>query len=351
MLDDLVPISAHHPLIIAGPCSAESEDQVLGCARQLAGGGVHIFRAGVWKPRTHPGGFEGMGATALPWMQQAKACSGMPVATEVATPEHVVAALDGGIDVLWLGARTTANPFAVQQVADSIAAHRRTDVAVLVKNPVAPDVELWLGALQRLHRAGVRRLAAVHRGFATTACGSIYRNDPQWQIPIELKRRCPALPVLVDPSHMAGRRHLVPELAQQALDMGFDGLMVECHPDPDRALSDAAQQITPHALLALLNRLTVRTATSSGEQQLALLRSLIDQCDDDLLQALSRRMQVVRQIGQLKREAAMPIVQTHRYDQVLLHRMARAEALGLPPEFVRQIFQLVHQEAVAQQLH
>ena len=336
------------PIIIAGPCSAESEEQLMDCGHQLARcSGVHIFRAGLWKPRTHPGGFEGVGERGIPWLQHVKCSTGLPTATEVATAAHVEAALDGGIDVLWLGARTTANPFAVQDVADAIAA-RHANVAVLVKNPVSPDVELWYGALQRIYRAGVRRLAAVHRGFAT-ASNTPYRNAPLWQIPIELKRRCPGLPILVDPSHIGGQRDMVASLSQQALDMGFDGLMIECHPTPDSALSDSAQQITPSTLMQMLSQLSIR-GTSDSNRELAALRQLIDQCDDELLQALSRRMDVVRQIGQLKRQMGMPIVQTDRFGQILDKRIAQAEEFGLRPDFINSIFQTVHQEAVALQL-
>lgn len=336
------------PIIIAGPCSAETEEQTLTAAKGVAAAGCAVFRAGLWKPRTHPGGFEGVGEAGLLWLQHVKTETGLLTATEVATAAHVTAALDSGIDFLWLGARTTANPFTVQEVADAIASNKRKDVAVLVKNPISPDVELWLGALQRIHGAGVRRLAAVHRGF-TSAASTGYRNDPQWQIPMELKRRCPTLPILVDPSHMGGNRDLVSTLSQQALDMGFDGLMIEVHPTPDKALSDAAQQISPIELQQLLSVLTVRTGTGN-DQALAMLRQLIDQCDNDVLSALSRRMDIVRQIGQLKRESGMPIVQTQRFNQLLEHRIAQADKLRLSPEFIANLLQLIHQEAVAQQL-
>ncbi|MBQ7690236.1 MAG: bifunctional 3-deoxy-7-phosphoheptulonate synthase/chorismate mutase type II [Muribaculaceae bacterium] len=347
-LSDLAENPFPKPLLIAGPCSAESEEQVLAAARGVAAAGCAVFRAGLWKPRTHPGGFEGVGEAALPWLRRAKAETGLPTATEVATGIHVAAALDGGVDFLWIGARTTANTFAVQEIADAIAASGRNDVAVLVKNPVSPDVELWLGALQRLERAGVRRLAAVHRGFPS-AGATAYRNEPQWQIPMELKRRCPTLPVLVDPSHIGGRREAVPTLAQQAMDMGFDGLMIEVHPAPDQALSDAAQQITPAALRTLLTHLTVRVGTGC-DHELAVLRQLIDQCDHEVLAALARRMEVVRRIGQLKRESNMAIVQNQRFSQVIASRLEMARELGLDTQFVNDLMQLIHQEAVAQQL-
>ena len=336
-------------ILVAGPCSAESEEQVLDVAHQLAAMGIGVLRAGLWKPRTHPGGFEGVGEKAIAWLQRAKAETGMLIATEVATPSHVSITLDAGFDVLWIGARTTANPFAIQDIADAIASHQRDDVTVLVKNPISPDVELWVGALQRLEGAGVRSLMAVHRGFKNTST-SVYRNDPQWLIPMELKRRYPELPLIVDPSHIAGRRDLVEILCQQSLDMGFDGLMIEVHPHPDEALSDSAQQISPSTLEKILQSLNVRSASAVGDQQLAVLRSLIDHCDDEVFTALSRRMDIVRQIGQLKRETRMPIVQTDRFNQMLKQRIEQAGDLHLSPEFISDILQLIHQEAVTQQL-
>ncbi|MEE0871603.1 MAG: 3-deoxy-7-phosphoheptulonate synthase, partial [Bacteroidaceae bacterium] len=249
-----LPCSTERPFIIAGPCSAETEDQVMNTAKQLAGKGFHIFRAGIWKPRTKPGGFEGNGEKALPWMQMVKQETGLLTATEVATPEHVELALKYGIDVLWVGARTTANPFAMQSLADAL---KGVDMPVFVKNPVNPDLELWIGALQRLNGAGIKRLGAIHRGF-TSYEKKLYRNVPMWQIPIELHRRMPNLPIINDPSHISGRRDLIAPLCQQAMDLGMDGLMVESHCDPDKAWSDASQQVTPDVLDYILSMLTIR---------------------------------------------------------------------------------------------
>lgn len=335
------------PLVIAGPCSAETRSQLLETARGLAAGGIKVFRAGLWKPRTHPGGFEGVGAEGLPWLRAVKAETGMYTATEVATRQHVEAAVAAGVDVLWLGARTTANPFAVQEVADAIAASGR-DVAVMVKNPVNPDIELWVGALQRIYNAGVRRLVAVHRGFS--AYGKhLYRNPPQWRIPIELGRRYPSLPLLCDPSHIGGKRALVASIAQQAYDIGFSGLIVESHCDPDRALSDSAQQVTPAELLAIISSLVVRDRSQSAES-LSLLRRQIDQIDDELLELLSQRMRLSREIGLFKKERRMPVIQPDRYNALMNKRVADACELGLSPDFVRGLLAAIHEESVRQQI-
>lgn len=349
-LHDLEPLpQAFHyngMLLVAGPCSAESHAQVATTAQQLAVMGVGVFRAGLWKPRTHPGGFEGMGTIALPWLQQVKSETGMLIATEVANRQHVLHALQAGVDVMWIGARTTANPFAVQEIADVLQGNRQ--VSVIVKNPVSPDIELWLGALQRISHAGIRRLAAVHRGFVN-AEEQVYRNTPMWRIPMELKRRCPTLPILVDPSHITGDRDMVPTLAQQALDMGFDGLMLEVHQCPDKALSDKQQQITPVQLEEMLKHLVIRSK-NSDESQLTVLRQLIDECDDELLQVLARRMDVVRKIGDLKRKTNIQVVQPNRFTDILNRRTQQAPALQLDSDFVKHLLQLVHEEAVRQQL-
>ena len=274
-----LPSDNERPFVIAGPCSAETEEQVMTTARQLANYGCHMFRAGIWKPRTKPGGFEGNGEKALPWMQQVKKETGMLTATEVATPEHVELALKYGIDVLWVGARTTANPFAMQALADAL---KGTDVPVLVKNPTNPDLELWIGALERLNLAGIKRLGAIHRGFSSYD-NKIYRNLPTWQIPIELHRRIPDLPIINDPSHIGGRRELIAPLCQQAMDLGFDGLIVESHCDPDKAWSDAKQQVTPDVLDYILSLLVIRdeTVTTEGIVQ---LRTQIDEIDNQLME-------------------------------------------------------------------
>lgn len=338
-------IDPQRPLVIAGPCSAETEAQVLSAARALAAEGIRIFRAGVWKPRTKPGGFEGVGAAGLAWLQRVKHETGMYAATEVATAEHAAAALDAGIDLLWIGARTTANPFAVQEVANALQGH---DVPVLVKNPVSPDLELWIGGLERLYNAGLRRLAAVHRGFSSID-KSLYRNHPQWSIPIELHRRLPGLPILCDPSHIGGKRELIAPLSQQAMDLGFDGLLVEAHCTPDDAWSDQAQQITPQTLAYICRHLVIRQSAETTEN-LTELRRQIDKCDDELLELLARRMRIAQHIGRYKKEHGMPILQTQRYDEILARRAAQAEQLGMDREFMRTLLQAIHEESVRQQM-
>lgn len=340
-----LPSDNVRPFVIAGPCSAESEEQVMTTATQLAKKGCHIFRAGVWKPRTKPGGFEGHGETALPWMQQVKAETGMLTAVEVATPEHVEQALKYGIDILWVGARTTANPFAVQALADSL---KGIDIPVLVKNPVNPDIELWIGALERINGAGVQRLGAIHRGFSSYD-KKIYRNLPMWPIPIELHRRIPNLPVVCDPSHISGRRDLIAPLCQQAMDMGMDGLIVESHCNPDAAWSDASQQVTPDVLDYILSMLVVRDQTVSTENIVAL-RKQIDEIDDSLIDLLAKRMRVSREIGQYKKEHGMTIIQTSRYSEILDKRGAQGSLMGIGAECIKQIFESIHEESVRQQV-
>jgi chorismate mutase len=321
-MNDIKPIKfcgvdSKRPVVIAGPCSAETEEQVMETAMDLAKNGVRIFRAGIWKPRTKPGGFEGVGSVGLTWLQEVKKETGMLVATEVANKQHVEEALNAGVDVLWIGARTSANPFAMQEIADSLVG---ADVPVLVKNPVNPDLELWIGAMQRIYNAGIRQIGAIHRGFS--AYGKhLYRNMPQWHIPIELRRRMPELTLICDPSHIGGKRELVAPLSQQAMDMGFDGLIVESHCDPDSAWSDKSQQVTPEVLNFIINMLVVRDTTQTTES-LTLLRQQIDQIDNDLLEALSKRMRISREIGQYKKEHSMPVVQTGRYDDILNSRAA-----------------------------
>lgn len=350
MFTDLQPIPGTAPdgsLLIAGPCSAESRDQVIGTARLLADAGVRIFRAGVWKPRTHPGGFEGVGLPALEWLAEAKAATGMLTATEVATRDHVAAATDAGIDIVWIGARTSANPFAVQEIADAIAdAPRRP--AVLVKNPVSPDLELWIGALQRIHDAGVRQLGAIHRGFSTYGT-SPYRNPPHWSIPIELRRRLPGLPVICDPSHITGHADMVETVARQAIDMGFDGLIIESHTDPAHALSDSAQQITPARLKALADSLTPRHGCVSSPT-LDDLRRRIDEIDDELLEVIARRMSVSGEIGAYKRLNGMPVVQPDRYNALMSRRIKAGTDIGLSENFMRRLLAALHEESVRHQI-
>lgn len=338
-------VDSKRPVVIAGPCSAETEKQVMETAKDLAKNGVGIFRAGIWKPRTKPGGFEGVGSVGLTWLQEVKKETGMLVATEVANKQHVEEALNAGVDVLWIGARTSANPFAMQEIADSLVG---ADVPVLVKNPVNPDLELWIGAMQRIYNAGIRQIGAIHRGFS--AYGKhLYRNMPQWHIPIELRRRMPELTLICDPSHIGGKRELVAPLSQQAMDMGFDGLIVESHCDPDSAWSDKSQQVTPEVLNFILNMLVVRDTTQTTES-LTLLRQQIDQIDNDLLEALSKRMRISREIGQYKKEHSMPVVQTGRYDDILNSRAAAAEELGMNGYFMKTVYQAIHEESVRQQI-
>ncbi len=351
LLEDIKPLHGdgkEHLIVIAGPCSAESLEQILCTAHALKNAGIGIFRAGIWKPRTNPDSYSGPGKDGLEWLVKVKTETGMCVATEAATPEHVNEALDAGVDFLWIGARTTANPFAVQEIADTLAERHANNVGVLVKNPVNPDLELWIGALQRIYNAGIRRIAAVHRGFSTFG-QHLYRNEPQWQIPIELKRRICNLPILCDPSHMGGKTELIAPLSQQALDMGFDGLMIECHCNPDKALSDRQQQITPEALQQVLHSLVMRNKLPLNDR-LNELRQQIDLCDDNLLEILSRRMELCRQIGEFKKENNVTVVQTDRYNQILEHRMKQASELGMSSQFVQTIMQAVHQEAVKQQV-
>ncbi len=335
------------PIIIAGPCSAESEEQVLATARELAGCGIKIFRAGIWKPRTRPGGFEGVGVPGLAWLNKVKEQTGMSTATEVATRAHVEAALEAGVDLLWIGARTSANPFAMQEIADALA-ELNPDVAVLVKNPVNPDLELWIGAMMRLYNAGVRRIGAIHRGFSTYG-KHLYRNEPQWEIPFELARRVPGLTIICDPSHIGGKRELVAPLSQEALNMGFDGLIIESHCDPDSALSDKSQQITPEVLNFILSTLVIRGEVQTTEN-LVMLRRQIDTLDNELLNVLGRRMEVCREIGQYKKEHKMTIVQAERLDSIINSRCAAAVQLGMDAEFMRTILSAIHEESVRQQI-
>ena len=338
-------VDPKRPMIIAGPCSAESREQVLKTASELAARGVKIFRAGIWKPRTKPGGFEGIGVEGLPWMKQVKQETGMLVATEVATPAHVFEALKAGIDILWVGARTVTNPFAMQELADSL---KGVDIPVLVKNPVNPDIELWIGALQRINGAGITRLGAIHRGFSSID-QKIYRNAPMWHIPIELHRRLPGLQIFCDPSHIGGRRELIAPLSQQAMDLGFDGLIVEAHCSPDCAWSDKAQQVTPQGLAYICRSLVIREANTTTES-LSELRSQIDKLDDELLELLVRRMRVSRDIGQYKKEHNMPILQAKRYEDLLARRAEQAVQLGMDREFMRSVLQAIHEESIRQQM-
>ena len=340
-----LPCDNERPWVIAGPCSAETEEQVMTTARNLAAKGCHMFRAGVWKPRTKPGGFEGNGEKALPWMKRVKEETGMLISTEVATPEHVELAMKYDMDILWVGARTSANPFAMQALADAM---RGLKIPVLVKNPVNPDIELWLGALERINQAGIKKLGVIHRGFSSYD-KKIYRNLPMWQIPIELHRRVPELPIICDPSHIGGRRDLIAPLCQQAMDLGFDGLIVESHCNPDEAWSDAKQQVTPDILDYILSLLIVRSESSTTEG-IRMLRAQIDEIDNTLMDLLAKRFRVCREIGTFKKEHNMTVLQTGRYNEILEKRGAQASLCGMNAEFAAQVFELIHEESVRQQL-
>lgn len=335
--------------LIAGPCSAESREQVLAAALALSAMGVRTLRLGIWKPRSRPYTFEGAGAEGLPWVAEIKRLTPLRVITEVATPEQLEAALAAGIDAVWLGARTTVNPFVVDELAEAL---RGVHVPVLVKNPITPDLALWVGALERLNRAGVQQLAACHRGFAVHGA-SRYRNAPMWELPLELRRLLPQLPLMGDPSHVAGVRAWVGEVAQQMLDLGYDGLMIESHPYPERALSDAAQQLTPADLGALLQRLSPRQPDAPDadyHRELEGLRARIDEVDHALLRALAQRLSLAERIGALKNAHDVQLFQRARWRQVYQSRLEEAEGLGLSADFVEAALRLLHGESLRRQL-
>ncbi len=337
------------PLIISGPCSAETEEQVMQTAMRLAATGkVDIMRAGIWKPRTRPGSFEGIGTKGLPWLQQARKASGLPVAVEVATGKQVEDALHFDVDVLWIGARTTVNPFSVQDVADAL---KGVDVPVLIKNPINPDLELWIGAMERVAKAGIKNIGLIHRGFSSYG-NTEYRNAPMWHLAIEMKRRYPELLMINDPSHICGRRDILQEVAQTAIDLDFDGLIIESHIDPDNAWSDAKQQITPEVLGEMLNAIRWRKEdVASAEYHAALekLRQQINNLDDELMQILSQRMKVAENIGTYKKENNITILQTNRWNAILERAFTKGEKFGLSKEFVTKYFDAVHMESINHQ--
>jgi 3-deoxy-7-phosphoheptulonate synthase len=338
------------PFLICGPCSAETEEQVMETAKQLAGlNRVNIFRAGIWKPRTRPNSFEGVGIAGLKWLRNVKHETGLMVATEVANEKHVYEALKYGIDMLWIGARTSVNPFTVQEIADAL---KGVDVMVFVKNPINPDIELWIGAIERVAKAGIKRLGAVHRGFSSYE-KTTYRNQPNWQIPIELRRRIPDLPIICDPSHISGAREYLHEISQKAMDLNFDGLMIESHIDPDKALSDSSQQLTPNDLKELLSRLILRNASPSDPKLLDILgelRQQIDVYDDHLLDLMEQRMKVSETIGRYKKENNITILQSSRWDEIVKRVMVKGNAKGLSPELIDDIFRAIHQESINHQM-
>lgn len=344
----LLDMNLGYPLTIGGPCSAESKEQVLEIAHQLKKTKVTVFRAGVWKPRTRPGSFEGVGAIALPWLQQVKKETGLLIAIEVANASHVKLALEHDIDILWIGARTTVNPFTVQEIADAL---KGSNKIVWVKNPMNPDLELWIGGVERLYKAGIRKLGVIHRGFSSYD-KTDFRNEPQWQIPIDFKSRFPDIPMICDPSHICGRRDCIEKVAQKALDLQFDGLMIESHHTPDKALSDAKQQLTPSDFHEIITRLIVRSKTFKDEASidaLALLRMEINEVDKLLLQTLSKRMEIVKIIAQVKKEKNVAVLQTKRWREVIDKMTKYANAAGLDVAFVNRLFKEVHQESIRHQ--
>lgn len=335
------------PVIISGPCSAESEEQLMATALGLADKGIDILRAGIWKPRTRPNTFEGMGREALPWLKAAGEAIGKPVAVEVANKDHVFECLKAGIDILWLGARTTVNPFAVQEIADAV---KGVDIPVVIKNPINPDLSLWMGAIERINLAGITKIAALHRGFSSYE-KTKYRNQPKWEIPVELRRLHPDLPIFCDPSHICGGRDLIQSVSQKALDLDFDGLMIESHRDPDNAWSDAKQQVTPERLGEILSSLVVRSHSNPVEMSNALeeLRGNIDRIDNYLLELLSERMDVAQRIGQFKKDNDVTILQTSRWDEIVKNRVQVGTSKELTEAFVKDMFEAIHQESIRKQ--
>ena len=332
------------PIVIAGPCSAESEEQVLSTAKALAEQGIKIFRVGIWKPRTKPGSFEGVGSKGLAWLAQVKANTGMKVATEAAMPKHIEEALRHDIDLLWLGARTTTNPFAMQELAEAL---RGVDIPILVKNPVVPDLDLWAGGIERIQHAGVSRIGVIHRGFSVYG-KKLYRNRPHWQLPVELRRRMPELLFFCDPSHIGGERQFVAPLAQQAMDMNYDGLMIEVHCCPEKALSDKKQQLTPQELQQLLKQLVIRNIVEIDG--LTALRSRIDEIDNRLVELLAKRMDISKEIGEYKRAHNLSILQSSRYNELLERITANAKNIGLDTDFMQTLVQLIHEQSSREQM-
>ncbi|MCC6463613.1 MAG: bifunctional 3-deoxy-7-phosphoheptulonate synthase/chorismate mutase type II [Saprospiraceae bacterium] len=343
------PVFNHkRPVLIAGPCSAETEEQVLAAARGLQQQGIDLFRAGIWKPRTRPGAFEGIGTQGLKWLKRVKLETGIPVTTEVANAQHVYDCLKFGIDVLWIGARTTVNPFSIQEIADALEG---TDIPVLVKNPVNPDYKLWVGAFERLYKAGLRRVAAVHRGFSSYG-DSKYRNIPRWQMAIDLMQEFPGLEVICDISHICGRRDILAETAQKAYDLNFDGLMVEVHPSPDQAWSDAAQQLTPDGFGDLIQSLVRRAVTNNDPDFLARMencRTEIDDIDEEIITLIAQRMQLVREVGAIKKDKNVTVLQPERFRALREALKRRGEKNELSPEFIALFLEAIHQESISQQ--
>ena len=351
---DIQPLSSwvkvnSEPLLISGPCSAETEDQLVGTAHLLAKTGkVSVLRAGIWKPRTRPGEFEGIGSIGLQWLKRAKEETGLPTAVEVATAKHVEEALAAGVDILWVGARSTANPFTVQEIADAL---RGVDIPVMIKNPVNPDISLWCGALERMNNAGIKKLAAIHRGFSSYE-KTAFRNEPMWELAIQLKTLCPELPIINDPSHICGNRELIQYISQKALDLDMQGLMIESHIDPSVAWTDAKQQLTPDALAEMMDVITLRKPESRDKEfsdKLAEFRTQIDKLDDQIIQRMAERMQIVQKIGEYKRDNGVTILQVSRWDEIMNKRSAFASALKLDLNFTGKLLELIHGESIRKQ--
>lgn len=351
---DILPLSSwmdtgKEPLIISGPCSAETEEQLLATSKLLAATGkVSVLRAGIWKPRTRPGEFEGIGSIGLEWLRKAKEETGLLTSVEVATAKHVEEALNAGVDILWIGARSTVNPFTVQEIADAL---QGVDIPVMVKNPINPDLSLWIGALERINRAGIKKLAAIHRGFSSYE-KSAFRNDPMWDIAIQLKTLAPDLPIINDPSHICGNADLIPYISQKALDLDMQGLMIESHIDPTVAWTDAKQQVTPAALSAMVSNFTLRKAESNNpvfDNKLSELRENIDKLDDQIIQKVAERMKVVEKIGEFKRDNNVTILQVSRWDEIIHNRTAMASVLKLDKEFTVKFLELIHNESIRKQ--
>ncbi len=335
------------PVVISGPCSAETKEQVLATAKGLENKDKHvqIFRAGVWKPRTRPGSFEGVGVEALPWLTEVKKETGYLTCVEVATANHVYESLKHNVDILWLGARTTVNPFAVQEIADAI---KGIDIPVMIKNPINPDFKLWLGAIERIAKSGIDRIAGIHRGFSSATSGR-FRNAPMWAIPIEMKRTLPNMAMICDPSHICGKRDLLQDVSQTSLDLAFDGLMIEAHPDPEKAWSDAAQQVTPDNLMVMLDNLKLRDTETKETNMLEVFRSEIDSIDTEIMDALAKRISVVEKIAQHKKDKNLSILQMNRWEALLNEKIGLGQRMGLEADFIKKIYQEIHINSIKTQ--
>ncbi len=344
----LAELAPDYPLMIAGPCSAETEEQVLATAHGLSDRRVQVFRAGVWKPRTRPGNFEGHGKKALPWLKRVKEETGLKVAIEIANAEHAALALSYDIDILWIGARTSVNPFAVQEIADAI---KGTDKIILIKNPINPDLSLWIGAVERFYQAGIRNIGVIHRGFATYRSGN-YRNDPNWQLALDFKNAYPNIPMIIDPSHICGRRDCIYDMSQMALDLKYQGFMIESHINPDEAWSDAKQQVTPKVLVEIIDKLCLRKEVFEEQKiidQIDFFRSRIDQLDNELLTLLSERMQLAQEIGKIKQQKSVAVLQSDRWLEIMQKAIQKAEKMNLSETFIQNIFKAIHQESIDKQ--